>query len=189
MLAGPPESVGSDFCLESASGGGLAEGGVADGRAGQGLQGDQPGRSGDVGDDESLVVVQDGAGEEFGEGTVVAVVGAVEGVEVAVAGPFEDDCGRPAEPDQQQVQQQPAGASVAVEEGVDGLERTMQSGQPQRQGAGGEGAGGDVAPEIGGVVDPAVQMSGHLGPRWGSHAPAEGLDVVASEAARPLPRI
>src|SRR5690349_5532510 len=57
---------------------------------------DEPGRSSDVGDDESLEVVQGGAGVEFGERAVVAVVGTVESVAVAVAEPLKEDRrGRP----------------------------------------------------------------------------------------------
>ena len=150
---------------------------------------DQAGWSCDVGDDESLQVVQDGSGDEFGERTVVAVVGAVEGVEVAVAGSLEDDRRGPAEPDQQQVEQEPTGAAVAVEEGVDGFERAMQSSEAKRKFVDGQGTGRCVLPEFDGGVDPAVELAADLGPRGRRHAAAEQVEVVPPEAARSFLRV
>src|SRR5690606_18808230 len=65
---------------------------------------------------------------------VVAHVGALHGCEVGVALPLEDDHGWVAEPDQDEVQQQAARASVSVEEWVNLLERVVQASQLLRKG-------------------------------------------------------
>jgi hypothetical protein len=70
------------------------------------------------------------AGDQLGQQPGVAFVGPVEGIQVRVALALVDDRGREAEPDQHQVQQQPAGAAVAVQERMDAFELAADGGQP-----------------------------------------------------------
>lgn len=108
----------------SALGGGAdgdqAELGVDEGRDGNELRG-----AGHVGDDEAVQIVDHPAGEDFAEGSDVALVCLLHGPQVSGSLFLEDHHRRVAEPDEHEVQREPAGAAVAVDERVDACEVVM----------------------------------------------------------------
>jgi hypothetical protein len=73
-------------------------------------------------------VVEDGTGEQLSERAVVATIGALECGQVSPAVSLEDNCGWIAEPDQEQIENEPASTSVTVEKWVDLLEARMHLG-------------------------------------------------------------
>jgi hypothetical protein len=80
-------------------------------------------------DDEAVQVVEHGAGDELAEEAGLAAIGGAECPEVAGAVALVDDRGRVAEPDQREVEEQPSGSTVAVEERVDALEEAVRGSQ------------------------------------------------------------
>ena len=83
-------------------------------------------RAGDRRDDELVEVVEHRAREELAERAGVALVGAAERGQVTGAVALVDDRRRVAEADQQEIEQQATGASIAVEERVDLLEACVE---------------------------------------------------------------
>lgn len=80
-------------------------------------------------DDEPVEVVGHRAGDEFAERTGITAVGSSQGPEVAVSIAGVDDGRRVAEADQKEIEQQPTGSPVAVEERVDPFEGGVGSGE------------------------------------------------------------
>ena len=103
--------------LRGRANGDEAEVGVDEGRDGDEFRG-----PGHVGDDEAVQVVDHPAGEDFAEGSDVALVCLLHGPQVGGSLFLEDHHRRVPESDEHEVQREPAGAAVAVDERVDAFE-------------------------------------------------------------------
>ena len=135
--------------------------------------------SGDVGDDETVQVVDHRPGQDLPERSDIALVRLLHGAQVGGPLFFEDHDRRVAEPDQHQVQGQSSSTTVAVEERVDPFEVVVGLGQQFGQVAAGFQSVGDRAD--GG--DPLVEGGGYQRPRRWGHPFCEGVDVVAPKVA------
>lgn len=85
----------------------------------KGLQGDQTSRSSHRWHDKAMKVVQNRPGQKLAERTGLADVGATQSLKVLTPLALEDDHRRIAQPDQQQVHQQPTRTAVAIQEWMD----------------------------------------------------------------------
>ena len=94
----------------------------------EGGEGNESSRSGDSGNDEAVEVVEYRPGEELAEGPWIAGVAGAEGAEVSGPVAEVDDCRRVAKLEQQEVEDQAAGAAVAIEERMDALELAVRGG-------------------------------------------------------------
>lgn len=114
-------------------------------------------RSRDRRDDEPVQVLQHRACHQFPERTGIAGVRAAERSEVGLSPAVRDHGGWVAESNEEQVQGQTPGPTVAVEERVDPLERAVQSGN-----AFDEVSATSLDPA--GVLDPVAHRCIDLGP-------------------------
>lgn len=80
------------------------------------------------GNDELVEIVENGAGEQLSERAMVALIGALECCQVTPAVSLEDNRGGIAEPDQEQIENEPASTSVAVKKWMDLLKASMHLG-------------------------------------------------------------
>ena len=128
-----------------------------------------------------MEAVEDRPREHLSERTCVSRVRSLQSAQVPCAVPLVDDGGRIAVPDQDQVEDQPSGAAVAVEKRVNLLETAMDLG---------EGFGKDRSAGFEGVhtVYPACHLRGDERPGDGGHAAGEWMDVVLPEAPGGLAR-
>ena len=109
--------------------GGLTEGRYGEPPIREGRERDQSRRAGDVRDDEEGEVVEHGSGDQLPEGTMVAIVGLLRPRQIPVALLLVDDYRRIAKPDKDEVQREPAGAAVALDERAHLLELRVQPGE------------------------------------------------------------
>src|SRR5207342_1031675 len=113
----------------------------------------------------------------LGEWATVAAVGVPQRSQVPLPLTLEDDRGRISQTDEKQVQDEPAGAAVAVQEGVDPLELRVDRRQCLRE----RPAIVALLSEAAGLADPPLNQVRHVGPRSGGHPAGERLDVVLAE--------
>ena len=152
--AGSPYAVGALVGFQASAAGGLAQCFIAESGVLEGPQRHDARRAGDAGDDEAVQVVDHRAGDLLSQAAGVTPVGVVEGKQIFFAVALEDDGRRKSEADENQIQCEATGASVAVEKWVDPLEGVVRPGQLDRQVPRCQIARRNVTPEVGGVVPP-----------------------------------
>jgi hypothetical protein len=71
---------------------------------------------------QSMKIIVNGAGDEFRQRAQLTMIGSIEGSQIPRALGLKDNCWWPTQTNQNEVQQQAAGATVSVEEAVDTFE-------------------------------------------------------------------